>query len=152
MFTKIFFLKAPRCYKMMSLLKIFSGFCNFCARATMEVRPSLSLFQMHVFIGNTRVCLHKFSLLHRFYKKASRRWEYLFIFQISRIFWEPKLETQPQSTSLSALWTICSVFRWLKHKTEGWIHLYCVCLTCFSLWFSFRNLSVTSTGTTLAKK
>lgn len=35
---RVFSSKVPRCYRMMSLQKICSGFCNFFARATMEVR------------------------------------------------------------------------------------------------------------------
>lgn len=37
-------LKAPRCYRMMSSLKICSGFCNFFVRVTMEVRSYFAYF------------------------------------------------------------------------------------------------------------
>lgn len=61
-------------------------------------------------------------------KKGWRIWVWLrirgFCFcQISRTSWEPKLETQPQWTSLSALLTICSVFRCGNHRYKASIFI-----------------------------
>lgn len=76
---------------------------------------------------------------------------FVFFCQISRISWEPKLETQWRSTSSSALLIICFVFRWEKH--ESWLHHHHhrdKGLFTFS-YSPFRNPLVTFTGIILEK-
>jgi len=44
-FISLSYFKVPKYYKMMTLQRIYSGFCNFCARATIMVNyNSLYIF------------------------------------------------------------------------------------------------------------
>lgn len=93
--NSLFCFKVQKYYKMMTLQRIYSGFCNFYVRGTIMVRVKNCLFNyasLPIFF--TIYCLH-----------------FKFPQQISKTSCGPRLETLLLSTSSLALWTTYYVYR-----------------------------------------